>query len=441
MKVFNRENINMKKSMNFDKTNISHMKIIYSILALIFLVSCSGEEYKLGSTTYYGTVRNASTNTPYADICVSVTDGHATRTRTFTNSDGYFSLNVNVADLTGNFYILVSSDETTSKRFEITGVTKDQVDLGIIYLTAATPPELSTLDISAEDNYLVFETVVKTDKPNTIQESGICYGLTASPTITDKKILAKLSDSTLSAKIKLTDLDAGTDYYFRAYSINNMGVGYSNVTSYHTEDAIPRLEWDTDQWGRDYDEITPESIVGLRAWIADNGGYDISECGFCYTEANSIPTIQDTKIVAKTDKNNDFSATLIGLKPATKYYVRPYAINTRKGIGYGIVKVLETYSGLAEISITTTSDTYLGKVKVVGSIKDTWGGTVSQAGICYSTNPNPTIDDNVINVSAKKGQFLVEFSIEYNKTYYIKAFAITQYGISYSNESTEYISN
>lgn len=417
------------------------MKIIYSILALILLlVSCSGEESKLGYTTYYGTVRNVSTNAPYADICVSVTDGHATRTRTFTNSEGYFSLNINVADLTGNFYILVGSDETTSKRFEITGVTKDQVDMGIIYLSAATPPELSTLYISVVDDYLVFEAVVKIDNPNTIQESGICYGLTASPSITDKKISAKLSDSTLYAKIKLTDLDAGTDYYFRAYSINNMGVGYSNVTSYHTEDATPRLEWNTNQWGWNYDEITPESIVGLSAWIADNGGYDISECGFCYTEQNSLPTIQDVKIEAKPDKNSDFSATLIGLKPATKYYVRPYAINTRKGIGYGIIKAFETYSGLAEIKLTTTTYSSLGKVKVNGWIKDTWGGTVSQAGICYSTNPNPTIDDNVINVSAKKGEFLLEFSIEYNTTYYIKAFAITQYGISYSKEAQEYIS-
>lgn len=417
------------------------MKIIYSIIALVLLVSCSREESQLGTTTYYGTVRNAVTDAPYADICVLVTDGHETRKSTYTDSKGYFSLTVKVADLTGNFYILVGGDGTTDKRFEITGVTKDQVDMGIIFLSAATPPELSTLYISVEDDYLVFETVVKTDKPHTIQESGICYGLTAFPSITDKKISAKLSDSTLSARIKLTDLNAGADYYFRAYSINNMGVGYSNITSYHIEDAIPRVEWNKNQWGWEYEELTPESIVALSAFLANNGGYDISECGFCYSDENYIPTIQDAKVETMPDNNHDFSATLVGLKPSTKYNVRPYAINTRKGIGYGIVKVFETLSGLAEFSLTTSSSALDGKIKVNAYIRDTGGGTISQSGICYSTNHNPTINDNIIDSGkTSKGEFLIIFPIEYNTTYYIKAFAITQYGISYSKEAKEYIS-
>lgn len=423
------------------------MKHIFLLSALIGIVlvmgSCSNDDNPLGNVTYYGVVNNANTGEPFPNVTISVTNGYEIRVSTKTNSSGNFSISVNISELSSSFYILVGDDYTDSKRFELTGISKNEVDLGVINLKPASEPKLSNLNVKSDGDNIVFDVNIITNNISTLKEVGICYGLNSNPTVDDNIIVGLLTESSVSAKINKLDLNAGSNYYFRAYAINNIGIGYSNSTMFRTEDATPELLWNTNYWGRYYDEITPESIIGLSAYVRYDGGYDITEYGFCYSDSNPTPTIQDAKSIGSLDQYDDFVTSIFGLNPSTKYYVRPYAINTRNGIGYGTILQFETLSGLAEITLTTSWGRYDKYIKANAYIRDTGGGNISQSGICYSTNPNPSINDNKIYINkTSKGEFVIQIPITtFDLTYYIKAFAITQYGVSYSVERQEYVSS
>ena len=64
-----------------------------------------------------------------------------------------------------------------------------------------------------------------------------------------------------------------------------------------------------------------------------NGGALVKEKGFCYAETIN-PTIDDLKTSAKLNNNGDIY-WLKDLKPATKYYMRAYAINEDNQVTYG----------------------------------------------------------------------------------------------------------
>lgn len=415
--------------------------ILLSVLiGIIFVMgSCSNDDNMLGSVTYYGVVNNANTGGPFPNVTISVTNGHEIRVSTKTNASGNFSITVNVSELSSGFYILVGDDYTDSKRFELTGISKSEVDLGVINLKPASVPELSNLNVKSEGDYIVFDISVITNNTSSLKEVGICYSLNGNPTIDDNIIVGLLKETTITAKISKHDLNASSNYYFRAYAINNIGIGYSNSTTFRTEDATPEIIWNKNNFGWYYDEITPESIIGLSAYVRYDGGYNIIEYGFCYSASNPNPTIQDTKSIGSLDQYKDFATSIFGLNPYTKYYVRPYAINTRNGIGYGTIMSFETLSGLAEMGSISLSD-YITYIQVHATIRNTGGGTISESGVCYSNSPNPDINKNVVYSSKKtKGEFLVGIPREQGKTYYVKSFARTEYGISYSVENSIHI--
>jgi hypothetical protein len=65
----------------------------------------------------------------------------------------------------------------------------------------------------------------------------------------------------------------------------------------------------------------------------------IRETGFCYSTTNTEPTIYDARSTQKWD-NNGYIYAMEGLKAASLYYVRAYAISTGYAVGYGdVVKI------------------------------------------------------------------------------------------------------
>lgn len=408
--------------------------ILLSVLiGIIFVMgSCSNDNNLLGSVTYYGVVNNANTGKPFPNVTISVTNGHEIRVSTKTNAYGDFSITVNVSELSSGFYILVGDDYTNTKRFELTGISKNEVDLGVINLKPASEPELSNFNVKTDGTYIELDAIVTTDNFSTIKEVGICYSTNNNPTINDYIIIASLVGTSISGKINEIELNAGTDYYFRAYATNNIGVGYSNVTKFQTKDTTPKISW----YPYKYDYVTPESIIDLKATVDDDGGYDIVECGFCYSATNTNPKVEDTKVIASKEKyNRTFEASIYDISSSTKYFVRPYAINSRTCIAYGNVLQIETLSGLATIELSEAYY-YLGNIHTNSTIKDYGGADVVKSGISYSTKTNPSINDNVIyGDPGMYGFYSCMIPItKFDITYYIKSFAETKYGLSYSTE-------
>ncbi len=74
-------------------------------------------------------------------------------------------------------------------------------------------------------------------------------------------------------------------------------------------------------------------------------------------------------------------------------------------------------------------------VNTGGSIKNRAEGTITGRGVCWSTSPNPTINDNHTNDGMGAGNFISSITgLEPNLRYYVRAYAINEHGIIYGDE-------
>ncbi|MGV4413231.1 hypothetical protein [Chryseobacterium sp. T1] len=165
----------------------------------------------------------------------------------------------------------------------------------------------------------------------------------------------------------------------------------------------------------------------------DNGNYVI-EKGVCYS-TNPNPTTSDFR---KHDSNlslGSYSVMLNDLTAGTKYYVKAYAKNSQ-GTAYGEELTFTTSPAIpASISIISINNVTQSSANIYANISDDGGSTISERGVCYSTyNNNPTVNDSKINSGSGIGSFAMSISnLSSGVTYYIRAYAKSLAGISYSN--------
>ncbi len=86
-----------------------------------------------------------------------------------------------------------------------------------------------------------------------------------------------------------------------------------------------------------------------------------------------------------------------------------------------------TTKKITEITLTTAMSG--------GDISNDGGATVTERGVCWSTNPNPTIADNKTVDGSGVGSFTSTISdLKTNTTYYVRAYATNSKGTAYGNE-------
>ncbi|RZL14600.1 MAG: hypothetical protein EOO89_15890 [Pedobacter sp.] len=168
--------------------------------------------------------------------------------------------------------------------------------------------------------------------------------------------------------------------------------------------------------------------------ISSDGGHPILERGFCWnTEPN--PTISN--FFVKVDADEEFTAHARQLQPGTKYYVRAYAKNL-KGTGYGLQGTFTTLSEQVqdEIKLQIASLTMTSAEAQI-AITTSRGPDTYERGVCWSTNPNPTMNDT----KRDGGRGAPNFSVFIDKlnpgvTYYARAYMATVFQTFYSEPVT-----
>jgi uncharacterized protein (TIGR02145 family) len=96
-----------------------------------------------------------------------------------------------------------------------------------------------------------------------------------------------------------------------------------------------------------------------------------------------------------------------------------------------------TLSVSTSVNITTTavSELISSAATTGGNITNDGGNSVTQRGVCWSSSPNPTTNDNITNNGNGLGSFTSNLSgLTANTTYYIRAYAINGVGTFYGNE-------
>lgn len=261
-----------------------------------------------------------------------------------------------------------------------------------------------------------FESTIADNGGSEILEYGFCWNQTGTPINTDNPVKCEADFIAI-----LGELEPGT-YYIRAYATSKAGTGYSNELSFTIKlITLPEVG--------DISRIDPDNNI-LQSSILQNGGSEITEWGFCWSDRIVLPTVRNERKKA----NADFVASLGELDPGV-YYIRAYAIN-KAGIGYS--RILTITISEKTVPVIGKTERIEGLNTYLSSVKHNGGDEIIVRGFCWNSDVTelPTIDDDrVISDTDPTDPTEPTFTASLPElepgTYYIRAYAINSIGVGY----------
>jgi DNA/RNA endonuclease G (NUC1) len=215
--------------------------------------------------------------------------------------------------------------------------------------------------------------------------------------------------------------------YSKVFSLVITLLGTFILTGCNEDKALPKIS--TVEFSAIY---TYSAICNGK--VLDDGGTQVLSKGVCWNTTGN-PTISDYRSIDGKGIG-EFTSTIKGLAPNTTYYLKAYATNAN-GTSYSNSVSFKTQPELASISDISFSSVTKTAAQCSASIVSAGGGTVTERGFCWSKSPIPTIANNKIALNGGVGSFSATLeNLESGTQYYIRAYAITGAGTSYSVERT-----
>ena len=131
----------------------------------------------------------------------------------------------------------------------------------VVFATIPTVvPELTTSSVTTiKYTTATSGGVISSDGGEVVTARGVCWSVSANPTISDSKTSDGSGTGTFVSN--LTGVTQGTTYHLRAYATNSVGTAYGNEVVFKT---IPTSIIDID--GNDYQTV----IIGNQVWLKEN---------------------------------------------------------------------------------------------------------------------------------------------------------------------------
>lgn len=319
-------------------------------------------------------------------------------------------------------------------RYEAYMICNDETVYGgeITFTTEQIPDPESPIVTTADVTDITQTTAVSggnvtDDGGASVTARGVCWSTSQNPTISDNH--TSDGNGTGSFTSNLTNLTANTTYYVRAYATNENGTSYGEQKSFTT---LQNIELPTVTTA-DVTDITQNTAVS-GGNVTDDGGAAVTARGVCWSK-DPNPTI-DNSFISNGNGTGSFAIEISGLTSATTYYVRAYATNS-EGTSYGEQKTFTTLQYIQLPTVTTTIVTNVTSTTATsgGNVTDDGGATVTARGVCWSTSPDPTIDDNKTSDGNGTGAFTSQLTnLTHSTTYYIRAYATNSEGTSYGEQ-------
>ncbi|MDD4641356.1 MAG: hypothetical protein PHF92_08390 [Bacteroidales bacterium] len=287
-------------------------------------------------------------------------------------------------------------------------------------------PELTTNEISdIKSTEALCGGVISSDGGFTITARGVCWDTIPNPTIANNKTIDGAGAGGFSSM--LTDLQPKTKYYVRAYATNSNGTGYGMAMAFETFNVASLIT-------SEVTNIFYNSAIS-GGTISSNGGQTITSRGVCW--GTSTDSVELEKALGFTEDGSgigSFESILVGLSPGITFYIRAYATSSIETY-YGNIVTFQTL-GLELPELTTNEVANIDYTSAItgGNITSDGGSRITQRGICWSTNPDPTTSDYIIVNGTGIGDFTCELTdLVPGTTYYLRAFAINEVGTAYGN--------
>lgn len=260
-----------------------------------------------------------------------------------------------------------------------------------------------------------------------VYDRGICWSLYDYPTITDNVI--SMGNGIGAFSDIIDGLDEETRYYVRAYATNVMGTNYGYSRSFITGHSVVGPTVVT----KEVTEIT-QTDASTGGNVVSDGGGTVSSRGVCYS-THQNPTLED-EVKQSGFGTGEFDCHLDYLESGTTYYVRAYATNEIE-TSYGQQEMFTTAldETLPTVITAEVSNIELTSAVCGGNVTDDGNLPVTARGICWSTHPQPSLEDSFTEDGEGLGSFesLMEF-LNPNTTYFVRAYATNYKGTAYGED-------
>lgn len=262
-----------------------------------------------------------------------------------------------------------------------------------------------------------------------IIEKGILWGEQTDLTFSTDQFVA-VGNGNQSFDVTLTQLLPNTTYYFQAYIKTQNETLMGETKSFSTkalglaliETLLPV-------------QITPTSAL-LKGNVSYEGGSTVTDRGFVLGTAPN-PDLSTAEVIAVGQGQGMYEQNMSQLLPASTYYVKAYAVNSL-GISYGDEIIFSTPATTPTLTTKPIQNIGLYAAKSGGEIESDGGSPITQKGIVWNTQPNPTIS---LTTKTLNGSGVSNFEANLNQLspntiYYVRAYATNSVGTSYGNELT-----
>ena len=266
---------------------------------------------------------------------------------------------------------------------------------------------------------------VSSDGGETILSRGLCISTSPNPTTSGTISPSGFSNLVGSDTSFIYSNQPNTTYYIRAFAVNSKGTAYGNEVSFTTTNVqLATLVTDAVS---NY-SFNPDGTVNtqLNCQLINDGGQS-PVLGFCYSTSPN-PTLNDFVFTTYTSLS-----TTLTLAPNTTYYIRAYGTNCA-GTAYGNeiiftpqvqLATVETYAASTIIDVATVSSF---NTQFTGALTYNGGSPSTNWGFCYSTSPNPTTADILVDNSG------YVYGLPIGQTFYVRTYATNSAGTAYGNE-------
>lgn len=241
------------------------------------------------------------------------------------------------------------------------------------------------------------------------------------------------SQNVASFTLEAFGLTPKKEYFYCAYASSGASTVKGQVESFTTPESNAPVFGEVE-----LSDLGAQSVT-VASLIQDDGGSDILMHGFCWKligENEDAPTVEDNVVNVEIGPK-EISATVSGLMPEQEYLIRPYGVNSSE-VGYGRTVKFSTQSASAPVltdiqAVDSTDLSYTVKA-VIG---DKGKSTITRIGFCWSAeNKLPTVEDLHCELPEQLGASSFQYTIDtlsYMTTYYIRAYAENEHGVSYSD--------
>lgn len=332
-----------------------------------------------------------------------------------TNETGIFS--ASLSNLTHNtkYYYRAFARNQIGYVYSSIDTCRTQKDTRLPEVTTGAATQITTSSVTLPGSITGF------GQASTAIQHGHVWATHSNPTLSDNKNqLGSTSNTTFTSEV--TDLAENTQYYYRAYATNNFGTGYSTIGSFTTY-GNPVVVTDSIS-------LVTRSSFRVYGNVTETGGTSITEYGVYYS---LLPNPSGDTLVKYTSSiTGNYSIIVNNLRANTKYYVKAYAKN-QYGEGLGSeLNITTLQPDVPVVSTSSVTSVYYDTAVCGGSITSDGGGDITARGVCWSTEDNPTTDDNKTVDGTGTGIFVSHMTgLVPGTLYYVRAYAINASGTGY----------